>query len=143
MQNHKRDILRKRRINLNKIYNDEKYNTSDLYIYFLKIYGCMLVADQKILQDPHKWLQLRESILQNRILFNHIHVGIHIDYNIFKRESISFMPFIERDYQGLMIDLLWFTVMLTFPFSPNGKKWGKSWNPMQSTNGVIKIGTFI
>lgn len=141
MQNQKRSILKKGRINLNRIYNGERFGLIELYLYFLKVYGCTLVADGKVLRDPRQWMLLRQSILQKKILFDGAHIGIHIDHTLPHKQSVSFMPFIERRYQGLMIELVWFVVMITVPFRPHGKKWGRAWNPSTSRKAVIKIGS--
>lgn len=141
MQNHKRSILKKGRINLERIYTGEPIVLAELYLYFLKIYGCTLTAYGRILRDHKQWMLLRQSILQNKTLFDKLHIGIHIDNSLAQKQSASFMPlFMEREYPCLILDLSWFTVMITAPHSPHGKKWGRTWNPNTSNKAVIKIG---
>ena len=140
MQDNKLRILRNRRVDISKIYKDSSLSENDLYLYFLKIYGCVLVSEQKRLKSSTKWLQLRESILQSRPYFKYVFVSMHTDYTLTKRESVSFMSFINENWQGWYIDLFWFTLVLTYPCEPSGSRWGTAWNPGIPNTTLLKIG---
>jgi hypothetical protein len=101
----------------------------------------MLAAAGMKLDAPSRF-QLRESILQNKLFFSDIYLGLQIDYELLEREVVGVTPIAEKGYQGWLLYLQWFTLFLTCPLKPTGESWGRPWHPVLSMNGVIKVGTY-
>jgi hypothetical protein len=119
---------------------NDKEDEKNIALYFLKIFGCLLV-EKNIRINGYDFLRLRNSVLYGDVLVDNVFLSFHRDLEkqlVKDSETIANHPVISKLFIGWMIDLDWISLVITYP-CPASSKWGTYWR-LGSQAKALKLG---
>jgi len=115
-------------------------NSQNLALYFLKIFGCLIVERKASIEESDYQL-FRHSLLHGSVITNNVFLCMHRDLCKLSAKTSATVgqnSVVEKDFIAWTIDLDWISLVLSYPFPPP-KKYGTSWK-LGSEIATLKLG---
>jgi len=135
LQNSKNLIIARNKFSLTP------FNKTNLALYFIKIFGCLLESSGAFISENDRYL-FRLSILGNKVLTNNVYISLHRDINLLANKNtklISSHPVFGNGFRSWLIDLNWISLLVSYPISPLQREYGEQWN-LKHKKQVLNIG---
>lgn len=134
-------IIQRGKINLGSMTNNDEATRTGVALYFLKIFGCLLIENNMCIDDSD-FKSLRESILSDHIYLEGIYVAFHRDIKklaLGGRNTVAQIHSVTGNTILWTIDIGWLTMIISYPVALSDEKYGQAWL-LNDDIKIIKIG---